>query len=302
MKRDHINQWESHGARDVFVPPHLEHDPLGDTFPPQGDIPQEQAEEPSTPRRVVRHKRRRINPKRQQQLRRRRCRLGAIFVVLAVFAAWLVLRLAPISFGNLVVDGTENMTADDVYHSSGVYSYVNVVQLSPDEIQHRLSEDLRVASVTVTRQFPATIHIRIVERKPAVVIATMYGFAYVDNTGKVMDIQPQIKGVSVPILTGKRVDTLLLGEQLNDLAIHASLKYLQQLSPDVAPLIAEINVGNKDNIIAYTTDSLPIHLGAGDDAAERAAITAELLAQVKDRQLDVQYIDTNVRAPLVKEK
>ena len=194
------------------------------------------------------------------------------------------------------------MTADDVYHSSGVYSYVNVVQLSPDEIQHRLSEDLRVASVTVTRQFPATIHIRIVERKPAVVIATMYGFAYVDNTGKVMDIQPQIKGVSVPILTGKRVDTLLLGEQLNDLAIHASLKYLQQLSPDVAPLIAEINVGNKDNLIAYTTDSLPIHLGAGDDAAERAAITAELLAQVKDRQLDVQYIDTNVRAPLVKEK
>lgn len=300
MKNTKMKQWERSSSQDVFIPPHVDEQPVADTASSQQRMGEAaQAEQLSH---TVRRRRRHYNPKRQEQMRRRRRRLLMIVAVLLVFAAWIVLRFAPIPFGTLVVDGNETMTTEDVYHSSGIYRYVNVVQLSPDEIQHRLSEDLRIASVTVTRQFPTTIHIRIVERKPAVVIATMYGFAYVDKTGRVMDIQPQIKGISVPILTGKRVDTLLLGEQLQDQAIHQSLAYLQQLSPDVAPRIAEINVGNSENIIAYTTDSLPIHLGTGNEPDQRAAITAELLDQVKNRQLDVQYIDTDVRAPLVKEK
>lgn len=287
-----------HNTNDVFIPPHIENDPLdADT------ASQEQVRKPARPASTqMKRKRRSMSHKRRRQMRRRQRRVTAIGAVLGVFIIWLVLRFAPVPFGSIAVDGNETMSVDDVYHSSGVYSYVNVVQLSPDDIQQRLAGDLRIAEVTVRREFPATIRISITERKPAVVIATMYGFAYVDKDGVVMDIQPRIEGISVPMLTGKRMDTLLLGEEIKDPAVCASLIYLQHLSPEVAARVAEINVGNNDNIIAYTSDSLPVHLGTGDNPAERADITAELLEQIREYHMDVRYIDTNVQAPLVKEK
>lgn len=282
-----------HRTGDVFVPPHIENDPL-ESMP---------AEPAKRRKRLVKKKRRPGNlARRRKQIRRRRRRLVMAGAAVLVFLIWLFLRLAPVSFGSVTVDGNDAMTTEDVYHSSGIYGYINVVQLSPDEMQRRLSQDLRIASVSVSREFPAAIHVRVSERQPAAVVTTMYGFAYVDKNGIVMDIQPRIKGISVPILTGKRVDTLLLGEDISDSAIQASLAFLQYLSPDTAPLIAEINVGNSENIIAYTSDSLPIHLGTGDHPAERADITSELLGQVRDRHMDVQYIDTNIQSPLVKEK
>ena len=128
----------------------------------------------------------------------------------------------------------------------------------------------------------------------------MYGFAYVDDTGKVIETAPQIKGVSAPLITGKKVDTLLLGDTIHDQSIRDSLSYLKSLEPELRKDITEINVGNSDNIIAYTSESLPVHLGSADDPAGRAEMTKELLQEVKRNHLSVQYIDTDPRAPLVK--
>ena len=126
----------------------------------------------------------------------------------------------------------------------------------------------------------------------------MYGFAYIDDTGTVIAVEPKIKGVSVPIITGKKMDTLLLGDKLDENA----LAYLKALSPSVASSIAEINVGNPKELIAYTTDGLSIHLGDGDRVSERASVTEELLNEIAKKQLSIQYIDVNPDAPIVKEK
>ena len=215
---------------------------------------------------------------------------------------WVFLRFAAVPFGTLVVQGNETLTTDDVYRAGGIPGYVNVVQLSPDELKDRLEKDLRISSAVVERQFPATIQVTLTERKAAAIVMTMYGFAYVDKDGVVIELEPQIQGVSVPIMTGKKVDTLLLGDTIADPALRAGLEYLQNLPPDVLKHMAEINVGNPDNISAYTTDSLPVHLGKGDKPVERAAITDELLREVDSNHLLVQYIDTTPGAPAVKSK
>ncbi|MFR0063835.1 MAG: cell division protein FtsQ/DivIB, partial [Megasphaera micronuciformis] len=70
----------------------------------------------------------------------------------------------------------------------------------------------------------------------------------------------------------------------------------------VASSVAEINVGNPKELIAYTTDGLSIHLGDGDRVSERASVTEELLNEIAKKQLSIQYIDVNPDAPIVKEK
>ena len=128
------------------------------------------------------------------------------------------------------------------------------------------------------------------------IMTTMYGFAYVDKNGVVISLEPQIKGVSVPLMTGKKMDTVLLGDTITDDSIRAALAYLDSLSPEILRNIAEINVGNPNKITAYTNDSIPIRLGNGDDPAERAKVTEELLQEVQSNRLDVQYIDSDIHA------
>lgn len=284
-------------SQDVFVPPQLENDPL--QSPAERKERQQQKQRRMIRRKTLRtQKQKAIRRKRQKRQRR----LAACAVVVAVFCVWLFLRLLPVPFGALIVDGNETLSFDDVYRASGVPGYVNVIQLSPDDIQERLSKDLRIERAVVTREFPAVIHIDMKERKAAAVITTMYGFAYVDADGTVIDVQPQIKGVSVPIMTGKKMDTLLLGDTITDGALYAALVYMRNVSPQLRDSIAEINVGNPENITVYTTDSVPIHLGEGDHPAERAEITEAMLQEVRENHLAVQYIDTDVKAPLVKSK
>ena len=284
----------------VFVPPPLAHTPLDDLYGnrPEAERPQ-QLQEEETRRRKRRIKREKIKKKRKQK---RKGRLTAVGIVLFVLLLWVFLRFAAVPFGTLVIQGNETLTTDDIYRAGGVPGYVNVVQLSPDELKNRLEKDLRISSAVVERQFPATIQVTLTERKAAAIVMTMYGFAYVDKDGVVIELEPQIEGVSVPIMTGKKVDTLLLGDTIADPALRAGLEYLQNLPPDVLKHMAEINVGNPDNIIAYTTDSLPVHLGKGDKPVDRAAITDELLREVDSNQLLVQYIDTTPGAPSVKSK
>ena len=280
----------------MFVPPQLE----DTSYVPHQDVKEAQGE---TQKRIARRRARSKRKKlaRQRQLRRRNRRLAAAAGVVFIFLVWLILRFFPIPFGTIIIDGNDRMSFDDVYQSCGIQNgIINVIQLSPDRMRERMEKDLRVASADISREFPATIHIRMQERQTVAVITTMYGFAYVDDTGMVIETAPQIKGVSAPLITGKKVDTLLLGDTIHDQPIRSSLSYLKSLAPELRKDITEINVGNPDNIIAYTSESLPVHLGSADDPAGRAEMTKELLQEVKRNQLSVQYIDTDPRAPLVK--
>ena len=126
---------------DVFVPPHLENDPLNEPDR-EALAAKKEAQRRRKARQAARLKKKKA---RQKQIWARRRRIGCIFTVLGVFVIWLFLRLAPVSFGTIIVDGNENMSFEDVYRACGAYSYVNVVQLSTDDVEERLKKDLRIA-------------------------------------------------------------------------------------------------------------------------------------------------------------
>lgn len=172
-------------------------DNKGVQFGLEGEMPLTAAQEKIEQRRKKRQR-------REEGRRRRRKRLQVIGAVAGVFGLWLLLRFLPVPFGSVVIEGNGTMPDEDVLRVAGVSSYVNVVQLSTSTMRERLVRDLRVGEVTVERQFPATIHVFIKERRAEAVVMTLYGFAYIDDTGTVIAVEPKIKGVSVPIITGKK--------------------------------------------------------------------------------------------------
>ena len=65
---------------------------------------------------------------------------------------------------------------------------------------------------------------------------------------------------------------------------------------------SELNLGNEDNIRAYTRDGVTVRLGDGSDMAQQAELAENMVGDVKARGLSVEYVDANLASPFIKLK
>ncbi len=248
---------------------------------------------------------RRQIPENPVRKKKRRKKNGLSGYKLSIGAAVLVgigLMTLPIPFGTLLIEGNNSMTAEDVYRVGGVSQPINILQIDTAAMRENLSHDLRISEVTVRREFPASIRVTIEERQPAAMIHTYFGYAWLDKKGMVLQVQPEIRKDSVPMLTGKKMGNLLIGDVISDAAVKSAVLFLDALSQNGFDSIAEINVGDSEQIIAYTTDAIPVRLGNGNEIEKRAELAENQLQDIRKRKLLVEYVDTNPEAPYFKIK
>ena len=222
--------------------------------------------------------------------------------VVVVLAGILALFLLPIPLGYISLSGTNVLTVDDILFEGKIRQPVNVLQVSPSDLTRRLSKDIRVSSVTVTRKFPFVLSVDITDRRPVAIMQDQFGYAFVDAEGMVMDTTQSIKKVDVPLITGKKMGNLLLGDKVTGDDVARALDFLNSLSPDGLKVFSEINIGNPDSIMAYTRDGINVRLGDGSNMAEQAKLAENMVGDVKARKLSVEYVDANLASPFIKLK
>ena len=222
--------------------------------------------------------------------------------VVVVLAGILALFLLPIPLGYISLSGTNVLTVDDILFEGKIRQPVNVLQVSTSDLTRRLSKDIRVSSVTVTRKFPFVLSVDITDRRPVAIVQDQFGYAFVDAEGMVMDTTQSIKKVDVPLITGKKMGNLLLGDKINGDDVARALDFLNSLSPDGLKVFSEINIGNPDSIMADTRDGINVRLGDGSNMAEQAKLAENMVGDVKARKLSVEYVDANLASPFIKLK
>lgn len=104
------------------------------------------------------------------------------------------------------------------------------------------------------------------------------------------------------MITGKKLGNVLLGDKLDDAQIHTALEFINGLTEDGIKIFSEVNVGNTDNLMAYTRDGISVHLKNGTDMEKKAALAESMVNDVKARGLSVEYLDANLAAPFIKLK
>ena len=200
-----------------------------------------------------------------------------VFIILMITVFFL-----PVPLGHISLKGTNVITLEDVIFEGEIREPVNVLQIDSSKLEYRLSKDIRVESVTVQRKFPFELVVNIQDRKPLGIVQYEFGYAFVDKNGIIMDTTHSIRAVGVPIT-------------------HA-LDFLNNLSPEGLKVFSEINIGNPDNIKAYTRDGITVRLGDGMDIAKQAHLAENMVGDVKARGLSVEYIDANLNSPFIKLK
>lgn len=213
-----------------------------------------------------------------------------------------VLFFTPVSIGSIRIYGNETLTRGDILFDGNLTEPINVFQINTSDFEERLKQDVRIYRAEVNRSFPAYVDVHIAERKPIAVIQKDIGYAILDRDGMVIQTGTAIHGMDFPMITGVSLDNALLGDVITRESVKMALQFLGVLSIQGIQVFSEINIGNQDNIIAYTRDGIAIRLGDGSSIKERAELAENMVSDVKVRGLSVEYIDASLTSPYIKLK
>lgn len=267
---------------------------------PEQTVIRESEEIPESGRQIPQTSKLKKNPEKKKARRRWEPYLMGTAVGFLLLAGAVL--FLPVPMGDIRLQGNEAVTKEDILFDGDIREPVNVFQISTSQLQERLKKDVRIADAEVSRAFPFYIDVVIAERKPVAVIQEEFGYAFLDQEGMIIQTGDSIRGMDVPVITGVKLDNVLLGDFTQKENVKLALQFLGALSPGGIQVFSEINVGNAESIVAYTRDGIAVRLGDGSAMAERAALAENMVNDVKVRGLSVEYIDASLSSPYIKLK
>ena len=212
--------------------------------------------------------------------------IGVVIVCLA--APWwgppLLSHLEFFRVRNVVVSGYRYLQPDDVLKRLRVDTTTSVwTDLS--ELEHRVEMHPQVKSVTIDRDLPGTLVVRVTENSPIAYVATSQGLRAVDKDGRFLPIDPSRIAIDLPVLA--RADTALLHLLAN----------VRSVSPALFGEISDIRrTGGTD--IALTLPTAQVRALAGI-SAQRLADIIPVEADLARRKARVTELDLRFRDQVI---
>ena len=198
--------------------------------------------------------------------------LGAAVLVLAV-AAWVVLASPLLSVRTVQVDGVSTLTGDEVVAAAGIAAGTPLVRVDTTAAAARVGGLPQVASAEVTRGWPGTVVVTVVERVPVAVVQTAGQRRLVDAGGVVFETVtgPAPDGV-VPL------EVSTPGPE--DAATRAALGAVTALPAEVRAQLTGVTARTADDVTLTLTDGRSVRWGNADLTDRKARVLGALLQQV----------------------
>lgn len=216
-------------------------------------------------------------------------------ILLIIFISSSYFRLESIE-----IEGNKGLTQEEIIAISGIEEDANVLAISLDRTRDRLLCDLRIENVEATRILPNKIRLIVTERNPIFYATGSLGFLEIDRQGTVLAVHKSMNRMDVPVLTGRQLSDLYVGDVCDDAELKQVSDYLANLPEDVLKQISEINIQDPNQVYAYTTDSIYVDLGPIERLAAKASLTSEMLHEITDRSLAVESIHLDYTVPFMK--
>jgi cell division protein FtsQ len=234
-------------------------------------------ERPSTAPIDPRIRARRIAVRRDEG-RRRLHRLAALAVIVVIGAASVLVTRSPLlDVDRIAVWGASHVSADSVRAATGIHRHSPMTDLDLGRARAGVLLLPWVKSATVTRQWPGTVEVTVVERIPvAAAPASNGGFMLVDADGHLLE-QVATPPPGVVVL----VDVPPAGApgEVLDPSASDALAVASSLPPEIVPQIAGV-VATADGVSLRLAIGGTARLGADGDLPAKLLAVATFLEQV----------------------
>ena len=229
----------------------------------------------------------------------RRVARGAVIlmalVVLGV-VSWLVLNSPVFSVRTIRVLGNISLTADDVVELAGVGEGDNLFRVSPPQVEEALLRSAWVARAEVQRQWPSTLTLRVIERRPVAVARTGGAPVLVAGDGTVL-APSGTDGHRYPWIP-PTPKALTSGDAYPGAS--SPVRVAASLPTRLRPLVQRVRVHQGDLTLDLVGGGAILYGDAGSAEAKNAAILA-VLDRAQEEGIEVDYVDVRIpSAPALK--
>nr|MDT0662048.1 FtsQ-type POTRA domain-containing protein [Micromonospora sp. DSM 115978] len=223
-----------------------------------------------------------------RRARRRKLRAAAPWAVaggtllVGLLAAWLVMGTGLFGVREVRITGAELVSPVDVRGAAAVADDTPLARVDVDAVRDRVAALAPVARVTVTRQWPDTLRIDLVERSAVAVVPQGRGFAVVDANGVVFRTLPR-RPPELPI-------AVVAEPGPDDVATRAALQVLAALTPKLRAELTEVAVEGPARIRVKLRGDRVVIWGDASRSETKAQVATGLLGQRGDT-IDVSAPD-----------
>jgi cell division protein FtsQ len=210
--------------------------------------------------------------------RRRLLQLAGALAAVAVLA-WLLLAGPVLAVRAVHVDGLVTLPADQVQEAAGIGAGTPLLRVDDDIAETRVARLPQVASVEVTRDWPDSVVITVVERVPVAVVGEAGRRSLVDADGVLFDmVTGETPDGVVPL------DVATPGPE--DPATRAGIAAIAALPATVRQEVAAAAASSPDDITLTLADGTVVHWGDASESQAKSAALVGLLQQIQSGALE----------------
>lgn len=196
-----------------------------------------------------------------------------------VAVVWVLLVGPVLGVNSVQVDGVRSLPADQVRETAGIEPGTPLLRVDVDAARSRIARLPQVASVEVTRGWPHTVVVTVVERKPVAVVGEPGQRTLVDAHGVLFDTVTGAPPAGVVPLD-------VASPGAGDPATMAGLAAVEAMSADVRKQVASVAVPSTQEITLTLTDGMLVHWGGPEESARKNDALAAVLDQLAGEKLD----------------
>jgi cell division protein FtsQ len=231
-----------------------------------------------------------------------RFRLFLFFVLSLLLAVgtYYFLSLPIWRIQDVVVNGAKMLSAEEIKDLSGVPIAENLFLTSFARVRNNLSKITAIKESHIYRLPPATVLIRIKERKPIAVVLFPDRSAIVDEDGYIINRNPGLslnipRMTELPVVSGLGSGEAAALERIDPQASHLIASIINDLANLLGSRHLQLETGGFQKIGFLLDDLLRVKLGRDEEIKQKMVVFKALLKVIEGKWETVEYVD--VRYP-----
>lgn len=244
-------------------------------------------------------KRKKVKNKKKKIRKKLSMKFIMILMVACLGGAGII--FSPIfSVRNIEITPLEQYSDDEVCEMISLKTGSNVFLYDKKRATEILNQNNYIESAEILVELPSTIKININERKVRGYVPYAGSYLYIDEYGRVLDVQDETKK-ALPVVYGLKFDQFQLGELLdakNKESFNVVVLISQMVTKyELLDVIMEIDVNDIQNITA-NINQIEIRFGTVDNCEQKMAYLSQILATIPEKDRGILDLSDMTR-PIV---
>lgn len=236
----------------------------------------------------------RIRRRRKDVARGKKRKLVGVLVTLGVLAlvVWAAFWSPLLRVRDVKLTGAKHTTAAEVAAAADLGSEDNLLLLSSDEVVAAAKRLPWVADAEVERRLPGTVKVKVVERRPALVVSLGLARWTIDARGHVLATGTSEPGL--PVVGGVEIDRIKPGVKLDEPVMREVLATWRSLPKRLAADVQAIFATSLERISFTLVDGTQVRYGAAERLDAKNEVVLALRKQLAEEGRAASYIDVRV--------